>query len=147
MDLGHLQARQNLPSDFSCGGTCGLRVDGQQQIFAPIFASNIRNAANVPSPSLPTFLLRRTSTKSKRHGRKNNNFRRKFLSKILVYFTTLEYLQGRSANLRNLQRTKEWNHKFATDNQEEWTGNAIVNYELKPEVRHVLRTAAILNGT
>jgi hypothetical protein len=28
----------------------------QQQIFAPIFASNIWNAANVPNPSLPTFL-------------------------------------------------------------------------------------------
>jgi hypothetical protein len=32
----------------------------QQQIFVPIFASNIRNAANVPSPSL----LRWTWTKS-----------------------------------------------------------------------------------
>ena len=29
-----------------------------RQIFSPIFASNIWDAANVPSPSLPTFLLR-----------------------------------------------------------------------------------------
>jgi hypothetical protein len=42
MDLGYLQARQNLPSDFSYGGVaCELTTT--TKIFAPIFASNIRN--------------------------------------------------------------------------------------------------------
>jgi hypothetical protein len=53
-DLDTLQARQILPSDFSYGGVaCQLRTTTN---FCANFCSNIRNAANVPSPSLPTFL-------------------------------------------------------------------------------------------
>jgi hypothetical protein len=59
MNLGHLQARQNLnvPSDFSYGGVANELITN----IRGNFASNIGNAANVPSPS---FVLKQTWTKS-----------------------------------------------------------------------------------
>jgi hypothetical protein len=55
--ITNFQVCQNLPSDFSYWGMA-CHCWQQQQIFTQILAGDIWNAANVPSPSLPTFLLR-----------------------------------------------------------------------------------------
>ena len=53
-----LRTYQNLLLVFPRG--CGMQVNNK--IFTPILATSIWNAINVPSSTLPTFLLRRSTT-------------------------------------------------------------------------------------